>query len=84
MPVFENRMLRRTFGPKRDEVTGGWRKFHNQELHNLHSSPNNIKVIKSKRMRERGCSTDGMKNAYKIFVEKPEGKRPLGRPSSRW
>jgi hypothetical protein len=63
-------VLRRIFGPKRDEVTGDWRKLHNEELHNLYSSPNINRMIKSTR------------NAYRIFVGKPEGKRPLGR--RRW
>ena len=54
MRNFENRVLRRIFGPKRDEVTGEWRKLHNEELNYLHSSPNNIRVIKSRRMRWAG------------------------------
>jgi hypothetical protein len=74
--VFENRVLRRIFGPKRDEVTGDWRKLHNEELHNLYSSPNIIRIIKS-RMGEKS-------NAYRILVGKPEGKRPLGRPRCRF
>jgi hypothetical protein len=70
--VFENRMLRRIFGPKRDEVTGGWRKLHNEELHNLYSSPSITTVIKPKKMG-RTCSTHGpKKNAYRISVGKPE------------
>jgi hypothetical protein len=80
--VFENRVLRRIFGPKRDEVTGEWRKLHNEELHNLYSSPNIIRMMKSRKMRwagnvERKGET---RNAYRILVGKPEGKRPLGRP----
>jgi hypothetical protein len=72
--VFEYRALRRIFGPKRDEVTGGWRRQHNEELHNLYSSPNIIRMIESRRMRWTG-------NAYRILVGKPEGKKPLGLPS---
>jgi hypothetical protein len=65
------------FGPKRDEVTGGWRKLHNEELHNLYSSPSIIRMIKSRRM-SRACSTRGdERNAYIILVGKPEVNRPL-------
>jgi hypothetical protein len=71
--VFENRVLRRIFGPKRDEVIGGWRKLHNEELHNLYSSPSIIRMLKSGRMR----------NVYRILVGKLEAKRPLGRPRHR-
>jgi hypothetical protein len=76
--VFENRDLRRIFGPKRDDVTGDWRKLHNEELHNLYSSPNIIRMIKSRRMRWAGhvARMGEMRNAYRILV----GKRPLGRP----
>jgi hypothetical protein len=79
--VFENRVLR-IFGPKRDEETGDWRKLHNEELHNLYSSPSIIRVIKSRRMRWAGNVTrmGEKRNAYGILVGKPEGKRPLGRP----
>jgi hypothetical protein len=68
--VFENRVLRRIFGQKRDEVIGGWRKVHNEELHNLYSSPNIIRIIKSKRMRwARHVARMGTKkNAYRIWV----------------
>jgi hypothetical protein len=74
--------LRRIFGPRRDEVTGDWRKLHYEELHNLYSSPNIIRMIKSKRMRWAGhvARMGETRNAYKILVGKPEGKRPLGRP----
>jgi hypothetical protein len=80
--VFENRVLRRIFGPKRDEVTGGWRKLHNEELHNLYSSPTIIRVIKSRRMRWAGhvARMGERRNAYRILVGKPEAKRLLGRP----
>jgi hypothetical protein len=68
--VFENRVLRRIFGPKRDEVTGDWRKLHNEELHNLYSSPNIIRMIKSKRMRWAGHVTrmGEKRNSYRILV----------------
>jgi hypothetical protein len=71
--VFENRVLRRIFGPKRDEVTGRWRKLHNEELHNLYSSPSIIRMIKSRRIRWPGhVARMGEKNnAYKILVGKP-------------
>jgi hypothetical protein len=84
--VFENRVLRRIFGPKRDEVTGGWRKLHNDELHNLYSSPSIIRTIKSRRMRWAGHVARIMekRTAYKILVGNPEGKRPLGKPRHRW
>jgi hypothetical protein len=84
--VFENRVLKRIFGPKRDEVTGEWRKLHNEELHNLYSSPNIIRMIKSRRMRRAGhvARMGEKRNAYRILVGKPEGRRPLGRPRSRW
>jgi hypothetical protein len=84
--VFENRVLRRIFGPRRDEVTGDRRKLHNDELHNLYSSPNIIRMINSRRMRWAGhvARTGEPRNAYKILVGKPEGNRPLGRPRCRW
>jgi hypothetical protein len=84
--VFENRMLRRIFGPKRGEVTGGRRNLHNEELQNLYPSPSMIRIIKSRRMRWTGhVGRMGEKrNAYRILVGKPEVKRPLGRPRRRW
>jgi hypothetical protein len=84
--VFENRVLRRIFGPKRDDVTGDWRKLHNEELHNLYSSANIIRMIKSRWMRRSGHEARMGKtmNAYRILVGKPEGNRPLRRPRRRW
>jgi hypothetical protein len=77
--VFENRVLRRIFGPKRDKVTGEWRKLHNKELHDLYSSPSIIRIIKSRRMRLAGhvARMGEKRNAYRLLVGKPEGKRPL-------
>jgi hypothetical protein len=80
-------VLCRIFGPKRDEETGGWRKLHNEELHNLYSSPNVIRMIKSRRMTWASHVArigDEKKNAYMILVGNPEGKSPLGRPRRRW
>jgi hypothetical protein len=84
--VFENRVLRRILGPKRDEVTGEWRKLHNEELHILYSSKNIIRQIKSRRMRWAGhvARMGGERNVYRVFSGKPEGKRPLGRPRRKW
>jgi hypothetical protein len=79
-----NRVLRRIFGPKRDEVTGGLRKLHNEELHNLYSSPSIIRMIKSRRMRWAVPRTGEKRNAYRILVGKLEGKRTLGRPRRSW
>jgi hypothetical protein len=78
-------MLRRIFGPKREEVAGGWRRLHNEELHNLYASPDIVRVIKSRRMGWAGHigRMGEMKNACKILVGKWEGKRPLGRPRRR-
>jgi hypothetical protein len=79
--VFENRVLRRIYGPKRDEVTGDWRK-----LHGLYSSPSIIRVIKARRMRWVGhvVYMGKVRGAYNILVGRPEGRRPLGKPRSRW
>jgi hypothetical protein len=84
--VFENRVLRRIFGPKRDEVTGEWRKLHNEELRDLYSSPSIIKMIKSRRMRWAGhlARMGEKRNAYRLLVGKPEGRRPLRRSRRRW
>jgi hypothetical protein len=84
--VFENRVLKRIFGPKRDEVTGGWRKLHNEELRDLYSSPSISRIIKSRRMRWAGHAVrmGEKRNAYRLLVVKPEGKSPLGRPRRRW
>jgi hypothetical protein len=80
------RVLRRIFGPKRDEVTGEWRKLHNEDLHDLYSSPNIVRVIKSRRMRWTGhvARMGDERGVYRVLVGKPEGMRPLGRPRHRW
>jgi hypothetical protein len=80
------RVLRRIFGPKRDEMTGGWRKLHNEELHGLYSSPGIIRVMKARKMRWAGhvaCMGE-VRGAYNILVGRPEGRRPLRRPRCRW
>jgi hypothetical protein len=84
--VFENRVLRRIFGPKRDEATAEWRRLHNEELNDLYSSPNIIRVIKSKRMRWAGhvARMGEQRSAYRILVGRPKGRRPFGRPRHRW
>ena len=84
--VFENMVLRRIFGPRRDEVTGEWRRLYNEDLNDLYSSPNIVRVIKSRRMRWAGhvARIDEERGAYRVLVGKPEGKRPLGRPRRRW
>jgi len=84
--VFENRVLRRIFGPKRDEVTREWRKRHNEELNDLYSSPNIVRVIESRRMRWVGhvASMGERRGVYRVLVGKPERNRLLGRPRRRW
>jgi len=84
--VFGNRVLRRIFGPQRDEVTGEWRKLHKEKLNDMYSSPNIEWVIKSRRMRWAGhvaCMGKG-RGVYRVLVGKPEGRRLLGRPRHRW
>jgi len=86
LAVFENRVLRRIFGPKRDEVTGEWRKLHNEEFNYLYSSPNIVRVRKSRRMRWAWhvARMGEARGVYRVLVGKPEGKRQLGRPRRRW
>jgi len=83
--VFENWVLRRIFGPKRDEVTGEWRKLHNEELNDLYCSPNIVRVVKSRRMRWAGhvARMGERRDVYRVLVGKPEGRRPLGRHRCR-
>ena len=86
LKVFENRVLRGIFGPKRDGVTGEWRKLNNEELNDLYCSPNILRVIKSRRMSWAGhvaCMEEG-KPVHNVLVGKPEGKRPVGRTRHRW
>ena len=84
--MFENKVLRKIFGAKRDEITREWRKLHNAELHALYSSPNIIRNLKTRRQRWAGhvVRMEQSRNAYIVLVGKPEGKRPLGRPRCRW
>jgi len=84
--VFENRMLRRIFWPRRDEVTGELRKLHNEELNELYCSPIIVRVIKSRRMRWVGhvAHVEERRDVYRVLVGKPEGNRPLGRHRLRW
>jgi len=79
-------VLRRIFGPRRDEVTGEWRRLLNEELNDLYSSDNIVRVMKSRRMRWAGhvAHMGEVRGVYRVLVEKPEGKRPLGRPRRRW
>jgi hypothetical protein len=84
--MFEDRVLKRTFGPRRDEITGEWRKLHNGELNDLYYSPNIVQVIKSRRIRWAGqvsCKGE-RRGVYRVLVRKPERKRPLGRPRHSW
>jgi hypothetical protein len=84
--VFENRVLKKVFGPKRDEVTGECRKLHNEELNDLYSLSNIVRVVKSRRMRWAGhvARMGENRDVHRVLVGKPEGKRPLGRPRRRW
>jgi hypothetical protein len=84
--LFENGVMSRIFGPKRDKVTGEWRKLHNEELNDLYCSPNTVWVIKSRRMRWAGhvVRMGEERGVYKVLVGKPKGKRPLERPRHRW
>jgi hypothetical protein len=84
--VFENRVLRGIFGPRRDELTGEWRKLHNEELNDPYSSPSIVRVIKSRRMKWMWhvAQTGEGRGVYRVLVGKPEGKRTLGRPRHRW
>jgi hypothetical protein len=84
--MIENRILRRIYGPKRDDITGEWRKLHNEELHNLYSSPDIITQTKSRIMKSSGhvAQMGEERNVYRVLVVKPQGKRPLGRPRHIW
>jgi len=84
--MFETMVLRRIFGPGRDEVTGEWRRLHNDELNDLYSSPNIVRVIKSRRIRrdEHVARMGEERGVYRVLAGKPEGKRSLGRPRRRW
>jgi len=84
--VFENRVLGRIFGSKRDSVTREWRKLHNEEINDLYSSPNIVRMMKSRKIRWAGNVTrmEEKRGVYRILVGKPEGKRPLGRPRRKW
>ena len=84
--MFGNKVLRKIYGPKRDEMTGEWRRLHNEELHGLYDSPDVVRIMKSRRLRWAGhvARMGEKRRLYSIVVGKPEGKRPLGRPRRRW
>ena len=84
--VFENKVLRRILGPRRDDVTGEWRRLHNEELNDLYCSPNIVRVIKWRRMVWAGhvARMGEERGVYRVLVGKPEGRRPMGRPRRRW
>ena len=84
--LFENMVLRRIFGPRGDEVTGEWRRIHNEKLNDLYCSPNIVRVITWRRMRWAGhvARMGEERGVYRVLVGKPEGRRPLGRPRRRW
>ena len=84
--VFENKVLRKIFGAKKDEITGEWKKLHNAEVHALYYSPNIIRSLNSRRLRWAGqvARMEQSRNAYRVLAGRPEGKRPLGRPRRRW
>jgi len=83
--VFENKVLRRIFGRKKDEVKREWIKLHNEKLNDLYSSPNIVRVIKSRRMTWAGhVERTGERGVYRVLLGKPEGKKPFGRPMRRW
>jgi hypothetical protein len=84
--MYSHTVLIRIFGPKRDQVTGEWRKLHNKELNNLYSLPNIVRVVKSRRMRLAGhvARMGKERGVHRVLVGKPEGKKPLGRPRRRW
>jgi len=84
--VFENKVLRKIYGSKRDEMTGEWRRLHNEELHGLYDSPDDVKIMKSRRLRWAGhvARMGKKRRLYSILVGRPGGRRPLGRPRRRW
>ena len=86
MQVFENKVLRKIFGPKRDDENGEWRRLHNGELHDLYGRPDIMRIVKSRRLRWAGHVTrmGNERGAWKLLVGKPEEKRPVGRPRMRW
>ena len=86
MWVFENRLMRKIFGPRRDEVTGEWRRLYYEELNDLYSSPNILRMIKSRRKRwaVHVARIGGESGVYRILVMKPEGRKSMGRPRRRW